>query len=141
LIAGLGPVGVEAAKNIILQGVKKVTLWDNKSASWSDLGAQYYLSESDVKQSKNRASSSFQQLKELNSYVNVELLESAELSESVIAEHNVLLVTDTVNLFDGSEEKLLSMISKEKIFSKNSTFGTKIAAMVFLLKTSFFVIL
>jgi len=63
LIAGLGPVGVEAAKNIILGGVKKVTLWDNQCASWTDLGGQFYLTESDVKQKVNRAVASFSQLK------------------------------------------------------------------------------
>ena len=64
LIAGLGAVGVEAAKNIILGGVKKVTLWDNQSASWTDLGGQFYLSEADVKAKRNRATASFEQLKD-----------------------------------------------------------------------------
>lgn len=40
LIAGLGGVGVEVAKNIILGGVKSVTLHDNKNADWYDLAGQ-----------------------------------------------------------------------------------------------------
>ena len=54
---------IKAAKNIILGGVKKVTLWDNAAASWLDLGAQFYLSEADVKSGNNRAASSLASLK------------------------------------------------------------------------------
>ena len=109
LIAGIGPVGIEAAKNIILGGVKKVTIWDNQGASWTDLGGQFYLSESDVKQANNRAAASFEQLKELNPYVAVELLESPELPEKAIAEHNVLLATDTIHTMGGDENKLMAL--------------------------------
>merc|ERR1719402_1106222 len=109
LIAGIGAVGVEAAKNIILGGVKKVTLWDNQGATWTDLGGQFYLTEGHVKQSTKRAAASFEQLKELNPYVAVELLESEELSEQAIAEHNVLLVTDSVKLMNADESKLLAL--------------------------------
>lgn len=109
LIAGLGPAGVEAAKNIILGGVKKVTLWDNTNASWVDMGAQYYLTESDVTSSRNRATCSFDQLKELNPYVEVILAECPELSEELISEHNVLLLSDTINVLGGDEEKLLAL--------------------------------
>ena len=40
-----------------------MTLWDNQSASWTDLGGQFYLSEADVKAKRNRAAASFEQLK------------------------------------------------------------------------------
>lgn len=40
LIAGLGGIGVEIAKNVILGGVKSVTLHDNKNADWYDLAGQ-----------------------------------------------------------------------------------------------------
>lgn len=43
LIAGLGGVGAEIAKNIILGGVKSVTLHDNKNADWYDLSGQVKL--------------------------------------------------------------------------------------------------
>ncbi|CBY18324.1 unnamed protein product [Oikopleura dioica] len=109
LIAGLGPCGVEAAKNIILGGVKKVTLWDNQKASWFDMGAHYYMKEADVTSSRNRAACSFEQLKELNPYVSVELSDSAELTEAMISEHNVLLLSDTLNIVGQDEEKLLAL--------------------------------
>ena len=43
LIAGIGGLGVEIAKNIILGGVKEVTLHDNKLADYYDLSSQVCL--------------------------------------------------------------------------------------------------
>lgn len=40
LIMGLGGLGVEIAKNIILAGVKSVTLYDPTPATYYDLSSQ-----------------------------------------------------------------------------------------------------
>jgi len=40
LVAGMGGLGVEIAKNIVLGGVKSVTIHDETVASWSDLSSQ-----------------------------------------------------------------------------------------------------
>jgi ubiquitin-activating enzyme E1 len=40
LICGLGGLGVEIAKNVILAGVKSVTLHDLKQVSFDDLSSQ-----------------------------------------------------------------------------------------------------
>ena len=40
LICGLGGLGVEIAKNIILGGVKSVTLHDTAKVSYNDLSTQ-----------------------------------------------------------------------------------------------------
>lgn len=48
LISGLGGLGVEIAKNVILGGVKSVTLHDDALCQISDLGSQFYLTEADV---------------------------------------------------------------------------------------------
>ena len=40
LIIGAGGLGVEIAKNVILSGVKSVTLYDNKPADFYDLSSQ-----------------------------------------------------------------------------------------------------
>ncbi|EPB65251.1 ThiF family protein, partial [Ancylostoma ceylanicum] len=72
LISGLGGVGVEIAKNLILGGVRSVTLHDTKNARWIDLSAQYYLTEEDI--GKNRAAASFERLAELNDSVNCQLV-------------------------------------------------------------------
>ncbi len=67
LISGMKGLGVEIAKNIILGGVKSVTLHDEANAEIADLSSQFYLSEEDV--GKNRAAVSLNKLAELNSYV------------------------------------------------------------------------
>lgn len=48
LISGLGGLGVEIAKNVILGGVKSVTLHDHAVCKLADLGSQFYLTEADV---------------------------------------------------------------------------------------------
>lgn len=40
LIAGMKGLGVEIAKNVILSGVKSVTVQDEGQAEWSDLSSQ-----------------------------------------------------------------------------------------------------
>jgi ubiquitin-activating enzyme E1 len=69
LIIGLNGLGVEIAKNIILAGVKSVTLHDDTKTTYLDLASQFYLSESDIGHS--RAERSVQKLAELNPYVPV----------------------------------------------------------------------
>ena len=98
LVSGLRGLGVEIAKNIILGGVKAVTLHDQGTAQWADLSSQvplpiallcrdpipratqpvhffprsplqFYLREEDI--GKNRAEVSQPHLAELNSYVPV----------------------------------------------------------------------
>uniref|UniRef100_A0A4W5KET6 THIF-type NAD/FAD binding fold domain-containing protein n=1 Tax=Hucho hucho TaxID=62062 RepID=A0A4W5KET6_9TELE len=69
LVSGLRGLGVEIAKNVILGGVKSVTLHDQGQAEWRDLSSQFYLREEDL--GKNRAEVSRTRLAELNSYVPV----------------------------------------------------------------------
>lgn len=40
LVSGMTGLGVEIAKNVILAGVKSVTLHDQDDAQWSDLSSQ-----------------------------------------------------------------------------------------------------
>uniref|UniRef100_A0A1W7R9A6 E1 ubiquitin-activating enzyme n=1 Tax=Hadrurus spadix TaxID=141984 RepID=A0A1W7R9A6_9SCOR len=69
LISGMKGLGVEIAKNVILGGVKSVTIHDTGACELSDLSSQYYLNSLDV--GKNRAEVSVQHLSELNPYVPV----------------------------------------------------------------------
>ena len=48
LISGLGGLGVETAKNVILGGVKSVTLHDHAVCQIEDLSSQFYLNETDI---------------------------------------------------------------------------------------------
>lgn len=90
LISGLGGLGVEVAKNVILSGVKSVTLHDQADVQLSDLSSQFFLTEADL--GKKRAAACFQKACELNTYVHMRM-ETGELSEDLIKEHSVIVLT------------------------------------------------
>eukprot|EP00967_Tisochrysis_lutea_P080278 scaffold110152_cov29-Tisochrysis_lutea.AAC.1 len=69
LIVGLGGLGVEIAKNVVLGGVKSVTLYDMELATLADLSAQFFLREEDV--GKPRAAATLPHLAELNQCVHM----------------------------------------------------------------------
>jgi ubiquitin-activating enzyme E1 len=62
-------LGVEIAKNVILAGVKSVTLADDAPVEMADLSSQFYFTEADV--GTPRAQACGAQLAELNNYVQV----------------------------------------------------------------------
>ncbi|XP_037374228.1 LOW QUALITY PROTEIN: ubiquitin-like modifier-activating enzyme 1 [Talpa occidentalis] len=92
LVSGLRGLGVEIAKNIILGGVKAVTLHDQGTAQWTDLSSQFYLREEDI--GKNRAEVSQPRLAELNSYVPVSTYTGA-LVEDFLSGFQVVVLTNT----------------------------------------------
>ncbi|XP_015202790.2 ubiquitin-like modifier-activating enzyme 1 [Lepisosteus oculatus] len=92
LISGMKGLGVEIAKNVILAGVKSVTIQDEGITEWADLSSQFYLRESDVGQ--NRAQSCENQLSELNSYVRVSS-HIGPLSEDLLAQFQVVVLTNS----------------------------------------------
>jgi len=75
-----------AAKNIILAGVKRVMLHDSEDVHLSDLGANFYLSETDV--GRNRAEACLDRLRELNTAVAVDCA-SGDLSEPQLTDVDV----------------------------------------------------
>lgn len=93
LICGLGGLGVEVAKNIILGGVKSVTLHDTALCSYADLATQFYLTEADI--GRNRAEVSRVQLAELNNYVPTHVHTAAELTEEFLARFRVVVLTES----------------------------------------------
>ena len=48
LVSGLNGLGCEIAKNVLLGGVKSMTIHDTKPTTLWDLSSQYYLTEKDV---------------------------------------------------------------------------------------------
>ncbi|XP_067003227.2 ubiquitin-like modifier-activating enzyme 1 [Anabrus simplex] len=92
LISGLGGLGVEIAKNVILGGVKSVTLHDETPCKMSDLASQFYLTEADI--GKNRAEACLQQLSELNNYVPTKAY-SGHLTEDFIKSFSVVVLTNS----------------------------------------------
>uniref|UniRef100_A0A674PK97 E1 ubiquitin-activating enzyme n=1 Tax=Takifugu rubripes TaxID=31033 RepID=A0A674PK97_TAKRU len=90
LISGMRGLGVEIAKNVILGGVKSVTVHDQGVAEWRDLSSQFYLREEDL--GKNRAEVSQIRLAELNNYVPVTAYTGA-LTEDYLTKFQVVVLT------------------------------------------------
>eukprot|EP01061_Rhynchopus_euleeides_P014516 TRINITY_DN25124_c0_g3_i1.p1 TRINITY_DN25124_c0_g3~~TRINITY_DN25124_c0_g3_i1.p1 ORF type:complete len:1055 (+),score=516.54 TRINITY_DN25124_c0_g3_i1:80-3166(+) len=84
LISGLSGTGMEVAKNIILTGVRSVTLFDPKPVEWRDLSSAFYYGNSDV--GKNRVDASISRLQELNKYAAVRKFEGTELTADALAQ-------------------------------------------------------
>lgn len=104
LISGLGGLGVEVAKNVILGGVKSVTLHDDKEATMTDLSSEFFLSEEDL--GKNRAEAVCKKLAELNSYVPTRSY-TGPLTEDYIKRFRVVVLTNSTR----SEQLRISEIT------------------------------
>lgn len=112
LIIGAGGLGVEIAKNVILGGVKSVTLADTKLTDNYDLSSQvrlsfmlswlclliflslrlqFYLGEQSI--GLNRAEQSLPQLAELNPYVKVDIL-TQPIAADMLSGYSVIVITD-----------------------------------------------
>ena len=91
LISGMGGLGVEVAKNIILAGIKSVTIHDTRNCELSDLASNFYLRESSI--GKNRALESLAQLVSLNEYVSV-TAKTDELTDDFLKNYQCVVITD-----------------------------------------------
>ncbi|KAJ7507482.1 ubiquitin activating enzyme [Mycena galericulata] len=69
LIVGAQGLGVEIAKDIVLAGVKSVTVFDPEPVTVQDLSSQFFLRAEDI--GKSRADATVPRLAELNAYVPV----------------------------------------------------------------------
>ena len=96
LIVGLRGLGVEIAKNIILAGPNEVSIFDPEIANLADLGANFYLSEEDIKNGKRRDQACLNQLSELNSYVKCDIMQGSDILIN-IQNYNVLVITEIMN--------------------------------------------
>lgn len=91
LIAGLGGLGCEVAKNVILANVARVTLQDTAKVTALDLASQFYVTEEDV--GKNRAEACVRRLKELNPSVVVDV-EEGEVTDKLLEGYDVVVATN-----------------------------------------------
>jgi ubiquitin-activating enzyme E1 len=91
LISGLKGLGAEIAKNVILGGVKSVTLHDPGNVEIADLSSHFYFTEADV--GKNRAEVSTPKLAELNNYVTV-TCKKEPLNAELIKAHSVVVLAN-----------------------------------------------
>ncbi|KAL1476494.1 hypothetical protein MTO96_018482 [Rhipicephalus appendiculatus] len=92
LISGMGGLGVEIAKNVILAGVRSVTIHDDKACAGVDLSSQYFLSEANV--DENRASACEASLAQLNKYVQVKA-HTEPLTMDFLKKFTVVVLTET----------------------------------------------
>uniref|UniRef100_A0A5B6ZM50 E1 ubiquitin-activating enzyme n=1 Tax=Davidia involucrata TaxID=16924 RepID=A0A5B6ZM50_DAVIN len=91
LISGMQGLGAEIAKNLILAGVKSVTLHDEGSVELWDLSSNFIFSKDDV--GKNRALASVQKLQELNNSVVISTL-TTELTKKQLSDFQAVVFTD-----------------------------------------------
>ncbi|KAE8809864.1 Ubiquitin-activating enzyme E1 2 [Hordeum vulgare] len=91
LVSGLQGLGAEIAKNLVLAGVKSVTLHDDGNVELWDLSGNFFLSENDVGQ--NRAQACVQKLQELNNAVLVSAL-TGDLTKEHLSKFQAVVFTD-----------------------------------------------
>ncbi|XP_078180716.1 ubiquitin-activating enzyme E1 2-like [Carex rostrata] len=91
LVSGLQGLGAEIAKNLVLAGVKSVTLHDEGEVEMWDLSANFSLSEGDI--GKNRAEACVSKLQELNNAVKVSSL-TAPLVKEQLSDFQTVVFTD-----------------------------------------------
>ena len=110
-LSGVGALGVEIAKNLVLSGCKELVLHDVKKTDIYDLTGQFFLEEKDI--GYNRAERCINKLQELNYYVKITLnkddifkknLSEKDLDKLGFNKYNVIILTecdnDTILLFD-----------------------------------------
>ncbi|KDQ20703.1 hypothetical protein BOTBODRAFT_26721 [Botryobasidium botryosum FD-172 SS1] len=95
LIIGLRGLGAEIAKNLVLAGVKSVTLYDPEPVRIQDLGTQFFLRKEDLE--KPRAEATLPRLAELNAYVPVHNAggnAGQEISLDLVKNYQVIVLTE-----------------------------------------------
>ncbi|XP_051822587.1 ubiquitin-like modifier-activating enzyme 6 [Antechinus flavipes] len=70
-LSGMGGLGVEIAKNVVLAGIKALTIHDTKQCQAWDLGTNFFICEDDVINRRTRAEAVIHHVAELNPYVHV----------------------------------------------------------------------
>ncbi|CAL9111808.1 unnamed protein product [Musa acuminata var. zebrina] len=91
LISGLQGLGAEIAKNLVLAGVKSITLHDEGDVELWDLSSNFFFSEDDI--GKNRALACVLKLQELNNAVTVSTL-TGTLSKEQLSCYQAVVFTD-----------------------------------------------
>ncbi|MBN3310244.1 ubiquitin-like modifier-activating enzyme 6 [Amia ocellicauda] len=120
-LSGLGGLGVEMAKNIVLAGVKALTVHDTKKCETWDLGTNFFIREEDVLSHRNRVETVYPRIAELNPYVQVNM-SSAALDEttdlSFLKNYQCVILTEVrihlqkkINDFCHSQQPPIKFIS------------------------------
>ena len=91
----IGGLGIEIAKNIILAGPKKVTIFDDKKIKIQDIGSNFYINENDVGLRKDKIC--LDKLKDLNVNIQCEILKDGNIEKN-LKEFDVIVITDIIEL-------------------------------------------
>ncbi|XP_077158990.1 ubiquitin-like modifier-activating enzyme 6 [Paroedura picta] len=96
-LSGMGGLGVEIAKNIVLAGIKALTIHDTQQCKSWDLGTNFFVREDDVLNCRHRAEAVLPYVAELNPYVQV-LSSTTPLNEttdlSFLRQYQCVVVTE-----------------------------------------------
>ncbi|KAL5110204.1 Ubiquitin-like modifier-activating enzyme 1 [Taenia crassiceps] len=90
LITGLGGLGLEIAKNLVLGGVGSVDLHDPECITSSELSSNYYATLEDV--GKKRCEVVWPKLAELNNYVALNIIKENELTADILCKYQVVVL-------------------------------------------------
>ncbi|XP_028661674.2 ubiquitin-like modifier-activating enzyme 6 [Erpetoichthys calabaricus] len=97
-LSGIGGLGIEIAKNIVLAGVKALTVHDTKKCETWDLGTNFFIREEDILTQRSRVEAVYSHIAELNPYVQVNI-SAASLDEntdlSFLKQFQCVILTDT----------------------------------------------
>ncbi|EEF35682.1 ubiquitin-activating enzyme E1 1 [Ricinus communis] len=91
LISGIQGLGAEIAKNLILAGVKSVTLHDEGDVELWDLSSNFVFTEDDI--GKNRALAAVHKLQELNNSVVIST-STSQLTKEQLSDFQAVVFTD-----------------------------------------------
>ena len=122
-IYGLRGLGIEVAKNIILNGCEEVAIYDPNIVKINDLGSNFYLSENDVGK-KRRDEACVNKLSELNPFVKISILDieqKPDIKEYIphfcekIKNFNVVVITELQTIYFLSQIDLFCRNEKNNI--------------------------
>ncbi|KAM4809981.1 ubiquitin-like modifier-activating enzyme 6 [Rhinophrynus dorsalis] len=122
-LSGMGGLGVEIAKNIVLAGIKSLTIHDTRQCETWDLGTNFFIRKEDVKNKRNRVETCLQHIAELNPYVHV-MSSSVPLDEttnlSFLKQYQCVILTEAslsmqmkINNFCHSQQPPIKFISSD----------------------------
>ncbi|KYQ94030.1 ubiquitin activating enzyme E1 [Tieghemostelium lacteum] len=92
LVVGLTGLGIEIVKDIVLAGVKSVTLYDDEIVKIEDLSSQFYFSDDQVGKLK-RSDACIKKVVDLNSYVRISS-HTGELTEDYLKQFQVIVLAN-----------------------------------------------
>lgn len=94
LLVGLGPLGAEVAKNLILTGAKSISILDDAQVGWLDLAAHPFASPTDAAEQRNRVEASLPSLRALNVAVTVSRVTGDVSDAAFLSQYRCVIFCD-----------------------------------------------